>query len=122
MSAASMRRRHPLELALLGVHTVLLIFAVAAVAASALPVALRAVLAAAAAAPLALAFPGLLRGRTSTYTWTALVMVLFAGAGVVEVVASLGRSPLVAVMLLAAVVELALLFILSRGARGRSRS
>jgi uncharacterized membrane protein len=119
MNVADARRRHPLELALLGAHGVLLLFAVAAVATSSLAVGWRAALAAAAAAPLGGGVPGLLRRRPSTYTWTALVMVLFAGAGVVEVVASLGRAPLVAIVLLAAVTELALLFVISRGARGR---
>jgi uncharacterized membrane protein len=117
MTVAPRRRRPALELGLLGTHTLLLVAAVAAVAASGLPLAMRGALGAVVAAPLAIAFPGLLRRRPSTYTWTALVMVLFAGAGVVEVVASLGRAPLVAVVLLAAVAELGLLFVVSRGGR-----
>lgn len=115
-----MRGLRPIELGLLAAHTLLLIFTVAAVAGTELPTGWRAGLACAAAAPLALAFPGLLRGRRRTHSWAALLMVLFAGAAIVEVVASQGRAPLVSVVLFAALTELALLFLISRGGRARS--
>lgn len=119
MSLARVRGLRPIELGLLAAHALLLIFAVAAVAGSALSTGWRAGLACAAVAPLALAFPGLLRGRRRTHSWAALLMVLFAGGATVEVVASQGRAPLVSVVLLAALVELALLFLISRSG-GRS--
>ena len=111
-----MRPSRTLERALLGVHAALLLITVAAVAASGLSVAARAGLAATTAAPLALALPGLYRGTLRAYQWTALGMVLFAGAATVEIVATLGRAPLVSAMLLASLTELALLFLLTRRA------
>ncbi|HEU4617984.1 MAG TPA: DUF2069 domain-containing protein [Gammaproteobacteria bacterium] len=109
-----MRGSSALERGLLAVHAVLLVSALAAVVASAHSAPVRALLGAAAAAPLLAVLPGLYRGSVRTYQWTGLLMVLFAGAATVETVATLGRSPLVSLMLLASLLELALLFVLTR--------
>jgi hypothetical protein len=112
------RRLRPLERALLGVHVVLLLATAAAVLSSELATGWRIGLLVAGSGPLLAVLPGLYEGRLLTYQWTALAMVLFAGAAAVEVVATLGRSAFASVVLLAALVELGLLFILSRRARG----
>jgi len=100
-------------------HGVLLAAATIGILTSALPLPGRVALAVAAALPLVAAIPGLARRRRYTYQWLAFALVGFAGAASVEVVASLGRSPFAATVLLAALVELGLLFTLSRPARPR---
>lgn len=107
-----------LERILLSVHGVLLLSTAAAVLSSELAPGWRIGLLVAGLGPLLVALPGLYEGRLYTYQWTALAMVLFAGAATVEVVATLGRAVLASVVLLAALVELGLLFMLSRRARG----
>ncbi len=109
-----MRSVPPLRRAVLVAHAALLVATAVGVARLAIAPAARGLLLAAALAPLAAAWPGLYRGRLYTYQWTALILVLFAGAAVVEVVASLGTSAVATLVLLAALVELALLFLLSR--------
>ncbi len=106
----------PLRRAALAAHGVLCVATAVGVARLGIPPAARAVLLVAALAPLAAAWPGLYRGRLYTYQWTALTLVLFAGASIVEVVASLGGAVVATLVLLAALVELALLFLLSRRA------
>jgi uncharacterized membrane protein len=95
-------------------HGALLAAALLGLLTSSFDLAVRGVLALVAAAPLVFAIPGLRSGRRYTFQWLALVLVGFAGAAAVEVVASLGRSVLATVVLLAALIELALLFALSR--------
>jgi uncharacterized membrane protein len=95
-------------------HGVLLAAAMLGLLTASFDPGVRGVLAVSAAAPLLLAIPGLRSGRRYTFQWLALVLVGFAGAAAVEVVASLGRSVLASAVLLAALIELALLFVLSR--------
>jgi uncharacterized membrane protein len=103
--------RH-LHRAALAVHGAL----VAAVAgAVGLAPGLRLAAAVAAAAPLLLAVPGLVRGRRATQQWLAVVLVLYAGAASVEVVAASGQARAAALALLAALIELGLLLALIRG-------
>jgi uncharacterized membrane protein len=78
--------------------------------ATAAQVAIAAVL----AAPLALAIPGLLHRRRNTYQRLAVVLVLYAGAASVEVIATSGAGYAAALSLLAALTELALLLMLIR--------
>ena len=74
----------------------------------------RFVLAAAAAVPLVAALPGLKERRRYTYQWLAFALVAYAGAAAVEVIATSGRSPFASIALLAALIELGLLFTLNR--------
>ncbi|HEX5421235.1 MAG TPA: DUF2069 domain-containing protein [Gammaproteobacteria bacterium] len=110
-------RPQPLQDALLVTHLVLLFAAVAAIATAAVGPGLRVLLFTAAIAPLAAGLPGLRRGRQRTYQWLALAMVPFAGISASEVVATLGRAVPCSIVLLASLVELALLFMLTRRAR-----
>ncbi|HEY8432835.1 MAG TPA: DUF2069 domain-containing protein [Sandaracinaceae bacterium] len=103
-------------------HAVLLAAVTVGLMTSALPLAGRAMLAAAAALPLAAAVPGLARRRRYTYLWLAFALVGYAGAAAVEVVATSGRAPFATVALLAALIELGLLFMLSRRAPPRPRA
>ncbi|HEX6992613.1 MAG TPA: DUF2069 domain-containing protein [Gammaproteobacteria bacterium] len=100
-------------------HGALLAAATVGLMTSALPLPGRVALAAAAASPLVAAAPGLARRRLYTYQWLAFALVGYAGAAAVEVVATSGRSPLATIALLAALVELGVLFTLSRAARPR---
>lgn len=68
----------------------------------------------AAALPLIAAWPGLRRRNRTAEQWTAFLLVLYAGAASVEVVASAGGAPLAAIALFAALAELGILFALSR--------
>jgi len=70
--------------------------------------------------PLALALPGLAAGRHRTRQWLALLLVVYIGAAAVEVVATLGSARACAAVLLIALLELALLFALSRRPPPRS--
>lgn len=81
---------------------------------SELPWPVRIAVAAAAALPLVAAVPGLRQRRRYTYQWLAFALVAYAGVAVVEVVATSGRSPFATLALLAALIELALLFTLNR--------
>jgi len=89
---------------------------------SALPIEVRAAFAAVAALPLAAAIPGLARRRRYTYQWLAFALVAYAGGAAVEIVATSGRSPFATIVLLAALIELGLLFALNRGARAPEAS
>lgn len=103
-------------------HATLFAAVVLGVAGSSLPAAGRIALAIGAAAPLVLAVPGLYRARRYTFQWLALALVVYAGAAIVEVVASLGRSVPASVALLAALLEIALLYLLNRSARAAPRA
>jgi uncharacterized membrane protein len=92
-----------------------LIFAVAA--AVGLEPGPRLAIAAVAALPLLLAVPGLVRGRRYTCQWLAVLLVLYAGAASVEVVAAAGQAHAAALALLAALAELGLVLALIRGFR-----
>jgi uncharacterized membrane protein len=81
---------------------------------SSLPVAARAVLAAGLALPLLAALPGLRKRRRYTYQWLAFALVAYSGGAAVEVVATSGRSPFASTALLAALIELAILYTLNR--------
>lgn len=98
-------------------HAALLAAVTAGILTAALPAAVRAALAVAAALPLAAAVPGLRRRRRYTYQWLAFVLVAYAGAASVEVVATSGGSPFATIALLAALIELGLLFTLNRANR-----
>ncbi len=100
-------------------HAVLIAAVVAGLLGASLPAAGGLVAAAAAALPLLLAVPGLYRARRYTFQWLALALVVYAGAAIVEVVASLGRSLAAAVVLLAALLEIALLYMLNRSPTAR---
>lgn len=95
-------------------HGALLGAAALGIMTSTLPLPGRVALAALAALPLAAAVPGLLRRRRYTYQWLAFALVVYAGAGAVEVVATSGRSPFATIALLAALIELGALFTLNR--------
>lgn len=95
-------------------HAVLLIAVVIGTLFTAADAGVRAALTVAAAAPLLLAIPGLRRGKRYTFQWLALVLVVYTGIAVVEVVVSLGRSLPAVAALLAALIELALLYSLNR--------
>lgn len=113
---------HTLVLAARLCHGVLLGAVLLGILGSALPLAVRAALAAAAALPLAAAVPGLVRRRRYTYQWLAFALVAYAGGAAVEVVATSGRSPFATIALLAALIELGLLFALSRAGRAPEAS
>jgi uncharacterized membrane protein len=113
LTFARLVRARSLDHAAVGAHAALLALVAAAAATSTLPPGGRLAAAAAATAPLVLAFPGLRRGSRRARQWVALLLVLYIGAAIVEVVAS-SRRALPALVLLAALVELALLVALSR--------
>jgi hypothetical protein len=62
--------------------------------------------------PAALALPGLMAGRPEAMRWIAVLLVLYAGLGAVEVVAR--GHPAAIALLLFALVELALVLSLTR--------
>lgn len=95
-------------------HAVLLVAVVSGTLSVSGGAGVRAALTVAGAAPLLLAVPGLLRGKRYTFQWLALALVVYSGFAMVEVVVSLGRSLPAAVVLLAALMELALLYSLNR--------
>lgn len=103
-------------------HATLFAAVMLGIAGSSVPAAGRIALATAAAAPLLLAAPGLYRARRYTFQWLALALVVYAGVAIVEVVASLGRSAAAAVALLAALLEIAFLYLLNRSAREAPRA
>lgn len=109
----ALRGTRKLHVAVVGAHLALLVLVAAAAATAALPAAWRAAVAAAAAGPLLLGLPGLRRGSRRTCQWTALLLVLYIGAAIVEVVAAGGRT-MPALVLFAALCELALLMLFSR--------
>jgi uncharacterized membrane protein len=65
-------------------------------------------------APLLLVLRGLAAGRRTTEQWLAVLLVVYIGGTSVEVVARSGSAPLLAIALLAAVLELGLLLALIR--------
>jgi uncharacterized membrane protein len=103
-------------------HAALLTAVTVGILTSTLPAAARVALAGAAALPLVAAIPGLRRRRQYTYQWLAFVLVGYAGAASVEVVATSGGSPFATIALLAALVELGLLFTMSRASRSPPQS
>ena len=74
----------------------------------------------AAAAPLGATLPGLVARRSRALVWLALLLVVYAGGAITEVVASAGGSAAASGATLAAVLELGLLPTLSRS-RPRTR-
>jgi len=108
--------------AAVGAHVVLLALVLCSVGAGGLPPGWRAAAALAAGAPLALALPGLIRGRRYTCQWLAVVLVLYAGAATVEVVAAAGRATWAALAMLVSLLELGLLVALSRSLARRAPS
>ena len=74
-----------------------------------------------AAGPLVLAVNGLRAGSRYTQQWLSIAMVFYVGLGIVETIASQGRSPSAIILLLTSGVELALLFVTLRHARRASR-
>ena len=106
-------RRSPLRSGALVCHGVLL----AALAAAAVTPATsgpRALAATLIVAPLLATLPGLVRGQRKVEQWLAVLLVLYAGATSVEVVAHVGTAPLFSAALLAAVAELGVLLALIR--------
>ncbi len=95
-------------------HAALLAAVTFGVLTSAWSTGVRLTLAAVAAAPLLAAMPGLRRRHRYTYQWLAFALVAYAGAAAVEVIAAAGRAPFATLALLAALVELGLLFTLNR--------
>ena len=73
---------------------------------------LRALIAVIALAPAAFTLPGLMAGRPEALRWLAVLLVLYAGLGAVEVVAR--GHPAAAGVLLFALIELALVLSLTR--------
>jgi uncharacterized membrane protein len=73
-------------------------------------------------APLLATLPGLLTRRRRALVWLALLLVVYAGAAVTEAVASAGAQWAASVAALAAVIELAVLPILSRRDRSRPQA
>ena len=106
----------PLETAVLVCHTVLALAVAALVFSfvSSLPAGLA--LAVLAAAPL-LATLHKLAASAHARPWVALLLVLYAGAASIEVVATLGAAHLASVVLLAAVLELGMLLAVIRRSR-----
>lgn len=93
---------------LLVCHALLLGACAALVASAPLGTAPRVALLVAVAAPLLLAVPGLLAGRRYTLQWLAILLVLYIGGAMVELVVR-GRAAAAVLALLAALAELALL-------------
>ena len=91
----------------------LLVVTIAATGLGDHPSAWRLLAAAVIVAPLLATLPGLARGQRQTERWLAVLLVLYAGATSVEVVARAG-APLVSTALLAAVAELGVLLVLIR--------
>ena len=71
--------------------------------------------------PLLLAAKGLYTGSRYTRQWLSILLVFYVGLGLVETIASQGRSVSAAVLLLASAVELGLLFASLRSAPTGSR-
>lgn len=69
--------------------------------------------------PLALSLPGLMRSDSATQRWLALALVLYAGLGSVEVIATMSLAA--AGWFFCALIELALVVMLSRQAAPRAR-
>jgi uncharacterized membrane protein len=106
-------RNHMLTNATLATHVVLVIGVTAVLSLSAIPLPWNLVLAAGAALPLIAVLPGLVAQRRYTQQWLAIVLVIYVSAAVMEVIAS-GATLLPSVVLLAALIELALLLRLLR--------
>jgi uncharacterized membrane protein len=112
--------RAPLRLVALGCHALLgVTLAAAVVTANATPA--RALAGMLILAPLLVTLPGLAHGRRTVEQWLAVLLVLYAGATSVEVIARAG-APLVSTALLAAVTELGVVLALIRRSQGRSPS
>lgn len=107
--------------AVLLVHGLLAIGAAGTIAQANLPPALMGALLAVGLVPLAAATPGLVAGRRYTSQWLALVLVAYVGAAIVEVLASGARASFASLVLLAALIELALLLALIRQNPGAPR-
>lgn len=107
-------RAHPLHYALWLSHGALLLAVVLTLLMAEFAIVLRVVLAAALAVPLLLAVPGLAELRRATYQWLMLLLVIYIGMAVLEVVATLGASVFGSAALLAALIELAVLVRLIR--------
>lgn len=101
-------------------HAMLLAAVTLGVLTSGWSIGARLTLAALAAAPLLAAVPGLRRRRRYTYQWLAFALVAYAGAAAVEVIAAAGRAPFATAALLAALIELWLLFTLNRAPSRRA--
>jgi uncharacterized membrane protein len=82
----------------------------------------RAALALALVAPLLVTLRGLVRGPRASLPWLAVLLVVYVGGASVEVIARGGHALPVNAMLLAAVLELALLLALIRRSRPRAPS
>jgi uncharacterized membrane protein len=72
---------------------------------------------AAAVLPLIVTAPGLVRGKRLVEQWVAVLLVAYAGASMVEVVANAGAMPFGSVALLASLLELGLVLALIRRPR-----
>lgn len=107
-------RAHPIHYALWISHGVLILAVILTLLTAEFGVILRIILAIALATPLLLAVPGLAERRRATYQWLMLLLVIYIGMAVLEVVATLGASMFSSVALLAALVELASLVRLIR--------
>jgi uncharacterized membrane protein len=68
-------------------------------------------------APLTLAVKGLMRESTYTQLWLAIAMVFYIGTGLVETIAAQAMAPGAVFLLLASVLELALLLVALKNAR-----
>jgi uncharacterized membrane protein len=80
---------------------------------------IRAILITLALLPLALMLPGLRRAQPSTLRWLALALVLYAGLGSVEVIAT--NSPAASGWFLFALIELGLAVMLNQHLAPRAR-
>jgi uncharacterized membrane protein len=67
-------------------------------------------------APLLFSIQGLIREQIDTYRWLSLVLVIYIGAGSMEVVASQRTSAAAVVVMLAALAELSVLVTMIRNA------
>jgi uncharacterized membrane protein len=99
--------------ATLATHVVLVIGVIAVLSRSGLPSPWNLVVVAGAALPLIALLPGLIAQRRHTQQWLAIVLVIYVTAAVAEVAAS-GATLLPSAVLLAALIELALLLTLLR--------
>jgi uncharacterized membrane protein len=106
-------RNDMLNNATLATHLMLVIGVIAVLGLSAIPLPWNLVLSAGAALPLIAMLPGLVAQRRYTQQWLAIVLVIYVTAAVMEVTAS-GATLLPSVVLLAALIELALLLTLLR--------
>src|SRR4051812_45386132 len=116
-----MSDRNPLRLFALACHALLLIASAALLYRMFDASPWREIAGAVAAGPLLLTVAGLRAGRGRTEQWLALWLVVYAGAAVMEVVASAGATRLASVALFASIAELAILVTLNRRSAARAR-